>query len=170
VGAAFPAVATSTALPAAAANAGKSYWVTDTAVIVISDGTRWRTVYGDTGMRNVNALLTDASIVQSAPVPIGRLRRCNNLVELYIDAKWSAAPINPIPMLTLPVGFRPVSDPTPMNGPMYGYNKLLPIVFGPTQMYLYNPVAGAQDRMRGTWTTQDAWPATLPGTAVGVPN
>jgi hypothetical protein len=171
VGAAFPAVATATALPAAAANAGKAYWVTDTAVIVVSDGTRWRTAYSDTGLRNVAAMLTDPSILQTAPAPIAQLRRYGATVEMYCDFKVTGAPTSPFTIITLPVGFRH-SVPGTFYGPMtcYGATNRQNLMSTTGVLSAYSIPGGAQDRYKGQWMTQDAWPATLPGIAVGVPN
>jgi hypothetical protein len=168
VGAAFPTVATATALPAAAANAGKAYWVTDTAVIVVSDGTRWRTAYGDTGVRDIKTLITDPNILQSAPVPIARLRRYGNSVEFYCDFKSIATtPASPFQVVVLPLGFRPS---TPFYGPLRAYAALRNTTFGVSAIDLYSFPANTQDRFVGTWLTPDAWPATLPGTAATAPN
>jgi len=169
-GAAFPTVATASALPAASANAGRAYWVTDTAVIVVSDGTRWRTAYGDTGQRDVKALMTDPSILQATPTPIGRLRRYGNTVEMYVDAKWVAAPTSPLTLLTLPVGFRAAAG---YYGLLTAYGKTASVILdagGTGNVNFYGAAANTQDRLRGTWFTADAWPTVLPGTAVGVPN
>jgi hypothetical protein len=167
----FQTVATAASLPAAASNVGRAYYVIDTAVVMVSDGTRWRTVYGDTGTRNVAALMTDPTILTTAPVPQGQIRRYGVTVEAYFDFKVIAtAPPSPFTIITLPVGFRPITT----NGlygllTAYGANRSN-IGFANGVISAYGIAANSQDRYHGTWTTQDAWPATLPGTVVGVPN
>ena len=169
-GAAFPTVATAAALPAAAGNAGKSYWVTNTAVIMISDGTRWRTVYGDTGLRNVNTLMTDPNIVQAGPAPVGRLRRYGNTVQFYADfLSIPTAPASPFVIYTLPVGFR--SDISGMYAPLRGYStNRLTVMGAGGAINVYAFPANLQERFVGSWFTQEAWPTTLPGTAIYDPN
>ena len=168
-GAAFPSVATAAALPAAAANAGKAYWVTDTAVIMVSDGALWRTAYGDTGLRNVGAQMTHPSIEQTAPAPVGRLRRYGNSVLFYCDFKSTAAPASPFAMYTLPAGFRP--DISGMYGVLRGYAGYNAVVMGGAgAVNVYGFPASTQERYVGNWFTQEAWPTVLPGTAIYNPN
>jgi hypothetical protein len=171
----FQTVATATALPAAASNTGRAYYVIDTAVVMVSDGARWRTAYGDTGLRNVAALMTDPSILQTAPVPQGYLRRYGNTVEAYFDFKAIATPASPFPILVLPTGFRAGAAVIgfQMYGPMSGYaNTRANIHDGGTsgRLNVYSVPANSVERFHGTWFTGDAWPAVLPGTSATVPN
>lgn len=166
----FSVVATASALPAAAGNAGKAYFVTDTAVIVLSDGTIWRTLYGDTGVRYVQTLMTDVNIVQSAPAPIAQLRRYANTVEFYCDIKMIAtAPASPLTLITLPVGFRVYASNS--YGPLTTYGQGNMAVYAGAGVFnLYGGAATATYRLHGSWLTSDAWPATLPGTQAAAPN
>jgi hypothetical protein len=172
----FQTVATATALPAAASNTGRAYYVIDTAVVMVSDGTRWRTVYGDTGLRNVSAMLTDPNILQSAPAPLAYLRRQAHTVEFYCDFQAIAAtPASPFAVIALPAGFRSgiAYAATAMYVPVtaYGVNRQTILASGASGVLnAYTVPAGTRDRYHGTWLTGDAWPTNLPGTAVGVPN
>lgn len=168
-GAYFKTVPTASGLPAASGNTGRSYYVIDTAVVVLSDGTRWRTVYGDTGLRNVSSMITDPGVAAS-PLPIARLRRYGNTVEFYVDAKWSAAPASPFKLIDLPVGFRPSQSKYAVCW-VHGVPGALRTVYdGVAAVNVYSAGANVQDRMSGMWMTSDAWPATLPGIAALPPN
>lgn len=185
-GAAFPAVATATALPAAAANAGKAYWVTDTAVIVVSDGTRWRTVYGDTGLRTITSW-DAAGTVTGTPLAAGwkprtgqggyvRLRRSNHSVFLAANNLAVAVVNTADSVLTVPVGFQPVQSSQSLVSAWTAAN-----VF---KNFGLNAAGAGVSRATGfalavddyflavsmTWPTGDAWPTTLPGSNSGAPN
>jgi hypothetical protein len=168
----FQTVATATALPAAASNAGRAYYVIDTAVTMISDGSKWRLLYGDTGMRNVASLMTHPSIVQTSPVPIGVLQRSGNVVEFYADFLTVAAPSSPMTIIALPVGFRS-TNPWGVYGLLtcYANYARATIGFPPPDgtISLYGAPANNEDRYHGTWITSDPWPSVLPGTALQVP-
>jgi hypothetical protein len=186
-GAAFPAVATVTALPAAASNAGRSYWVTDTATVVVSDGTRWRTVYGDTGWRNITTWDT-AGVVTGVALAAGfkpktgtagsiRLRRTNHTVFVAFNGLAVAVANTSDSVVSLPVGFQPTAVPAGFMPPMFTSASVFKN-FGLTAS------VAALSRATGftcaiddffqfanaSWATVDAWPAALPGTAhVGIP-
>jgi len=166
-GAAFPAVATATALPAAAANAGKAYWVTDTAVIMASDGTRWRTVYGDTGWRDVKALFTAPTGVTLNAV---NLRRVGQQVAWRFswnaDATAGAAGA-PVPV---PPGFRFYANVADQNWVAWSAAGVrmggFATTIGGANLVLY-PVASQNPRYGFDHMTSDAWPVgALPGTAL----
>jgi hypothetical protein len=185
-GAAFPTVATSTALPAAAANAGKAYWVTDTATVVVSDGTRWRTVYGDTGWRSITSWDT-AGVVTGQPLPTGgvtakpgmagymQLMRTGNLVSFR--ALGAIAPSNGVSVVMdpLPLGFRAMSNgfvPYLWNrGAVVNVVGAIGCSSSAAKLSVL-PTMQANDeltRTEATWRTGDVWPNPLPGTAATQP-
>jgi hypothetical protein len=187
VGAAFPAVATASALPAAAANAGKAYWVTDTAVIVVSDGTRWRTAYGDTGLRNITVWLADGSMNIGSLLPgwkpragnagYVRLRRTNHNVTAYFNNVAVAVASSSDALLTIPAGFLPEQSVTAFVSAWTGANAFKTAALtantnSPLSRSSNFTTSVDDYYLTGsvTWTTKDAWPAVLPGTAQFNPN
>jgi hypothetical protein len=186
-GAAFPTVATATALPAAAANAGKAYWVTDTALIVVSDGTRWRTAYGDTGVRRITTW-TAAGVVTGTPLAAGwkprtglagsvDLRRTNHTVTLMFNNLACAAANTSDTVLVLPAGFLPTAVSLTLVSAWTATNVFKNYGFNATTAAAVirgsNMSLAVDDYFLGvqmSWTTADAWPAALPGTVVSPPN
>jgi hypothetical protein len=187
VGAAFPSVATASALPAAAANAGKAYWVTDTALVVVSDGTRWRTVYGDTGLRQITAW-DAAGVVTGVPLAAGwkprtglagyiQLRRTNHSVYLLFNNLACAVVNTSDSVVALPAGFAPpqlsltlVSAWTAANVfKNFGFNATT----GGAVARGSNLSLAVDDyflAVQMSWNTAQPWPAVLPGTALLPPN
>ena len=164
----YPSVANAAALPAVASSVGKAYWVVDTATVVVSDGTRWRTMYGDTGYRDILSLTNNTHLNPAEPGAATFIRRKDNTVEMYCDFIAIAGTIpSPIVLLTLPVGFRP---PFMVYGLLYWYaggSPVANIYLANGAINLYSLIALNPCRIYGTWGTTDAWPTTLPGNAHG---
>jgi hypothetical protein len=183
-GAAFPSVATASALPAAAANAGKAYWVTDTALIVVSDGTRWRTAYGDTGWRSITEW-TAAGVVTGQPLPTNVtptpgsagqmwLARTGSTVALRVVNITAAGGPAAVLMDPLAVGFRPVTNiQVPFVVQRAGANILSTVgtLSSGGRIGLLPSMASNDtvNRVEVTWRTNDAWPTALPGTPALAP-
>ena len=181
----FTVVATVASLPSAAANAGKGYFVTDAKSVHVSDGTQWRLVYADSGWRHLSTW-TSGGVITGDALGAGwkprasnaggvRIRRTGNVVQVLID-NLAVAVVNTLDaVLTLPSGYRPSLPPTvPMT--MFtsaAVGKLFSFVVGTaggiTRQVGY--AIAVDDVVSGsiTFTTVEAFPATLPGIATGAP-
>lgn len=125
--------------------------------------TGWMVLAGDTGTRNVSAQVSKGN---NGVVHECRLQRVGHVVDFYIDMTIPGNASNPYLFYTMPPGFTP-------TGNRYGGlqdNKELAsngtAVFGNGNAQLYSPVGGKRDRWSGTWITNDAWPTSLPGSAL----
>lgn len=166
--------------------AGQSYYIVDTATVVVGDGTNWRTVYGDTGWRAITTWDT-AGVVTGQPLPPSLapkagvagymyLLRTGNQVSFRAVGAVATA-LNSTVMDPIPNGFRPYSN----FGVPYLWTK------GGTSFTgvggIGNWATGARlsigpsmaindelGRCETTWRTADNWPTTLPGTPVTDPS
>ena len=125
-----------------------------------ANNSRWQMTFGDTGWRDVSAGL------ESGTTGEWRMRRVNSTVthHVYNVTNSSGA------MYTIPTGFRTAS-----------YGTVIPLTkwdLTAGAVLLNSPTSGnctLSDGLKGytgayymfTHDTSDAWPATLPGTAVG---
>jgi hypothetical protein len=126
-----------------------------------------QTFYGDTGERDVSALSSNTT----GQI---KLRRVGSLVELHLDGVAPTADAAQLDMLTLPLGFRPVGSGGRRYWVVASAAALLRsgYVYGAGIVRIFNAVA-ATDSYRHTYTfsTADAWPSSLPGSALGtIPN
>jgi hypothetical protein len=180
----FTTVATFSALPAASANAGKGYWVTDTKTLYASDGVIWRLVYGETGWRTVTSwntagVITGDALLAGWKPRAGQagflaFRRTVNIVSVAIHSLAAAVANNNDPVLTLPIGWRPVllqqSLVSTFTGATHKNFGLLLQAAG-TIGRGSNMTIAVDDYFYAVvimFPTSDAWPATLPGSASGV--
>lgn len=126
------------------------------------NNSREQMVYGDTGFRNISALLNAPADASSGGV---LLRRVGFQVFLDLDVKWASAWTSGNPVLTLPAGFRPSGD----HYANTGYSGSYPIIVlaGSGNVAMYTASTSASSRWHIYFTTSDAWPSTLPGTASG---
>lgn len=143
---------------------------------------REQIIYGDTGWRDISTLLP-AGVAKSAAAnaaPGPRIRRVGNLVQLELFLDITTAGIASI--FNVPAGFRGYGT---ITRPGAGFSaatvaSALPVVPEPT-IYLGGSGAtlgrgsafpiNSTFQYSGMWTTTDAWPTTLPGTALGtIPN
>lgn len=130
---------------------------------------REQLIYGDTGIRRVETDFKNGWVAN-----IASLRRNNNTVSLGIYNANPAAQTSAT-AYTLPLGFRPGS---------YGGNLGFPIrsaslagdwmqvtTAGDVNLSTTNGIVGSGYIVHFTFTTADAWPTVLPGTASGsIPN
>jgi hypothetical protein len=185
--AAFPTVATLSALPAAAGNAGRGYWVLDTFTVVVSDGTRWRTVYGDTGTRAITTW-DAAGVITGTPLLPGwkprlanggtYLRRYGNTVQVTAHNFTCAIQSTADPIVSFPAGFRPnsgsagvvmcsawssanVQKTTGLQAVAAGLSRGSNMIILLDDYFL---------NVSLTFMTSDAWPTTLPGSSYTAPN
>lgn len=129
--------------------------------------TGWRVAEGDTGWRNITALVDSPDIATTTSAVI---RRVGNIVEVKFDLNFvnpgglnkEVAPISTYNTSLL--GFRPtftVWQRTPMvdasGAVLIGY-------FKPSDLMKVRSSQAAQIRFADTFTTADQWPTTLPGT------
>lgn len=141
---------------------GASSWIKKTG----TGNTGWKVVYGDTGWRHL-------------PIAGGgyfRVRRLNETIHWRLNG--GSGVVAGTPLLTVPAGFIvDVGDPWFRPGaPIYRHGNLLAGHLyltgaggtgsaGASTFYL---TSGSVDFVGAAWmnyTTNDAWPATLPGTA-----
>ncbi|WP_295837387.1 pyocin knob domain-containing protein [uncultured Microbacterium sp.] len=118
---------------------------------------REQLIYGDTGSRNVTALLS-AEWTGSA-----YLRRVGQTVSVNVNAGSSAAVPANTTILTLPSGFRP--DGT-INKIIAGGNVQHGVVTDGNGITRADTALTAL-RWYFSFTTSDPWPTSLPGTAAG---
>lgn len=84
-------------------------------------------------------------------------------MHVYIEFTIPATPAPPAALVvaTLPLGFRPSTVEYGPNS--YSFGAVVYSSDGTVN--IYSRPAGT-DRIHATWTTKDAWPATLPGVTV----
>jgi hypothetical protein len=172
-GTAYPTVATVAQLPAAAANAGRAYWVTDTSTIYTSDGASWRLVYGDTLARNVVTLL-DPGWKPHTSNGYLRLRRSGHFVYLAgrLQRVTAGTPYSGhTAVIAMPMGFYP-SMSYNVQGNANIYTKFVGLA---TNLSVTSRIDVRFDGAAGNyvvddalnlsavWMTEQAWPAVLPG-------
>jgi Pectate lyase superfamily protein len=123
--------------------------------------TGWQVHHGDTGRRDVKALLTMTNQLPYSELVY--LRRVGATVMFTAGFKLQAtAPPSPVQIITLPAGFRPQAALT--YGPR-SYANLQVVWRGTGRIDIYAGSPGLIDRVSNTFLTNDPWPATLPGTA-----
>ena len=125
-----------------------------------ANNSRWQMTYGDTGWRDVSAGL------EAGTTGEWRMRRVNSTVTHHVYNVTNSSGV----MYTIPAGFRTVS-----------YGTVIPLTkwdLTAGAVLLNSPAAGnctLSDGLKGytgayymfTHDTSDAWPTTLPGSAVG---
>ena len=130
--------------------------------------TGWVVTYGDTGPRDLSALLTNGAATGGAPAPTGGseqsiLRRSGNVVTFtpkIAVTGWT----NGHAFITIPTGFRPTEAAMYLS-PAYAGSPGQCILTGTGDVLLYDPPAATPGiRWSWTWHTSDPWPTTLPGT------
>ena len=140
-----------------AATAGAVEWIKATG----SGNTGWVVAVGDTGVRDLSGLLatgwTSASKVYA--------HRIGNTVTLsvYGYARADAAASGNYTLLTLPQGVRP-AIPSNISHWERTYRNGIAGVYG-SGLVEGRPGSASVDYCYMTFTTRDAWPTTLPGTA-----
>jgi len=131
-----------------------------------STGGGWQMTYSDTGIRDMNSVYspTNGWAIYNN---YARLRRVGHVVECTLDLNGATATNALVQTNMIPTGFRPTTNqyfPGAYNS-SGGAVRLMEITTAGTvsvlsygSSYMYNQV---------TWTTQESWPASLPGSAVG---
>jgi hypothetical protein len=174
---------TLSALPLPASAPGQAWYVADTQTIVLSDGTRWRTIYGDTGWRQLAA--GDAYDPVNWSMANARIRRLGHTVYMdgyanCLTAGQSTASV--VAIYVPPVGFRTVGGLFDIPASFLVGGSFWPsslrnlggttgIQTAATAGLTGRPAAyaiGDRVNLALSWTTTEAWPVTLPGTATGV--
>jgi hypothetical protein len=132
---------------------------------------REQLIYGDTGWRDIMA-----SDGLAGAVGWMRIRRTGNTVETAVSATLPDGTAGNGTLFNIPVGFRPGS-PTAVS---FYYSRTSAatgqITYGlrPTSVGLEHSSAWSSSwgeaRLRISWTTNDNWPATLPGVAYSTIN
>lgn len=165
---------------------GWGAWFAYSAVLWEADGTRgrtlkmwdpingrWNLIYGDTGTRDVTALVTWPSGVSITSGSRVLMRRVLWDVTVWIEEGLEASgPVASAAMVMLPSGFVPNAQGD--TSPIYMRNNLSQV--GMVQTLITGQMsiafsgatgAGANTRFRHTFKTANAWPSTLPGSAFG---
>jgi hypothetical protein len=133
-------------------------------------------IFGNTGLRDVTTLIDTSTYTFPGGVPSGYaayLRRNGNMVHFSLRSTVILANSSGTPMITLPVGYRADATVTAV--------ALLEAGPTPTPTAIQaNPTGTVRAWHSGNtgvmtanlfWTTNEPWPTTLPGSAVGtIPN
>lgn len=145
---------------------GASSWIKKSG----TGSTGWQVLEGDTGWRNITSLAsTEIAVVNSNDYGY-YIRRVNNQVQINIKAQTATASWNG-QAISVPDGFRVINASTPVAmgealqtaGPGRGQ-----IQIGPSLILVSSTwsTSGIRFTYNLVTTTTNAWPATLPGTAV----
>jgi hypothetical protein len=166
--------------------AGWGVWFAYSAALWEADGTRgrtlkmwdpingrWNLIYGDTGTRDITALVTWPSGVSITSGSRVLMRRVLWDVTVWIEEGLEASgPVASAAMVMLPAGFVPNAQGD--TSPIYMRNNLSQV--GMVQTLITGQMsiafsgstgAGANTRFRHTFKTSNTWPSTLPGSAFG---
>ncbi len=124
---------------------------------------RWQMTYGDTGWRDISSLVAS---VGTRTVTNIRTRRIGNSVHLM--QQITDTQTNPAAQLlvTMPTGFGSASTKYFVMGSSSVNLRQLGVSSNSTVTYTGSTDANRYDA-EISWVTTDAWPTTLPGTAVG---
>lgn len=139
-----------------AATNGAVVWVKATG----TGTTGWRVMWGDTGLRNIDSLISapNLTVIQA------HLHRVGSVVSLSLGVTTSEGWASDTSIATIPAGFRLVGSLTRFLPPGYSSTNLARLTAA-GDLRLYGSSTG-QSRWEWQWLTADAWPTTLPGTAV----
>lgn len=123
--------------------------------------TGWKVAYGDTGVRNLDSLALNGA------VPYGtegfRVRRFNDTVHLALSIGYTDW-VTGTDFMTNPAGFR--SALSGYMPPPYSTPAGVTITGGTSAAYkLHATGSNTAVRFQWTFTTREAWPTSLPGTA-----
>lgn len=123
--------------------------------------TGWICLAGDTGDRDISAQIIKRTGVVVASA---HLQRSGQIVHFYVDIQFGTGITSPYKIFDLPAGFCPVHDIYGgLTDNKEGADTGGTLVAANGVVNIYNPVASKRDRYHGIWPTQQAWPATLPG-------
>ena len=133
---------------------------------------REQLIYGDTGLRRIDSLLTNGWTATAAATYGPWVRRNGNIVTLSGYLSWGGR--TGTAFLTLPLGYRPeritfghIDTTTAEQGALVNVatNGVLDAA------YISTVTVGTSGFLSATFTTSDPWPTTLPGTPFGtIPN
>lgn len=127
---------------------------------------RFQTTYSDTGLRDMNSVYspTNGWAIYNG---YAWLRRYGNIVECTLDLNGASATNALVQTNMIPSGFRPSRNqyfPGAYNS-SGGAVRLMEITTAGTVSVLAYGAGLMYNQV--TWMTADAWPTTLPGTAIG---
>ena len=122
--------------------------------------TGWQVEYGDTGLRDISNLLSNAT----GPVSI---RRIGQVVYLNVKGVTPASTLGSGSTFlgALPVGFRPMErrDFATMSNIREGVSRSM-YQFPTGAMGVWVPSTSDKYFFQHTWLTTNTWPTSLPGT------
>ena len=124
---------------------------------------RWQQTYGDTGWRDITSLLDGANWTCTSVM----LRRQNDVVEIAFNNLTGTGTTSQVPIgNTLPSGFRPKSTEDRLyNEGTVAAPTMAALRIGGPAVYVHWTATAGYPSM--TYITDNAWPASLPGTASG---
>ena len=127
--------------------------------------TGWVVEYGDTGWRDVSALLVVDATRTDAEFP--RVRRVKETIVFQGVWRNSGTPFRS-QLLTLPVGFRPTLGlyvHVPYDDAVTAYYRNFKAGADGSLSYGGPAMDGSNFEYYATWVTNEAWPSSLPGSA-----
>lgn len=125
--------------------------------------TGWLCLAGDTGPRNVAAMISNGNGTIYSAV----LVRSAQIVELHIDVTMPSNMTATWTAMTLPIGFRPQYNRYGgLTDNKEGADTKGTLVASDGRVIFYGVVGAKRDRYSGNWITRDAWPSALPGAAM----
>lgn len=119
--------------------------------------TGWRVEYGDTGWRNISALLPSgwAGVVAAT--------RTQNRVTI-IGTNLRPAATGTTGLIDVPSGFRPARKTNGVGDEAGSYRPVFALNFSPYKLEIRNiAAANSWVDFSITYVTNDSWPASLPG-------
>ena len=127
--------------------------------------TGWVVEYGDTGWRDVSALLVVDATRTDAEFP--RVRRVKETIVFQGVWRNSGTPFRS-QLLTLPVGFRPTLGlyvHVPYDDAVTAHYRNFKAGANGSLSYGGPAMDGSNFEYYATWVTNEAWPSSLPGSA-----
>ena len=128
-----------------------------------ANNSRWQKTYADTGLRDTAVTVANSWTIYGG---YNHIRRAGNIVSLNLWLDSTSASADTVG--TIPSGFRP--DRTVGFGVLAPGNliRVLQISSGGSlDATTSGTTPGAAWFVQATWVTNEAWPTTLPGSAVG---
>lgn len=120
--------------------------------------TGWQVVYGDTGWRRVNDLITEGEATSPGGIDV---RRVGDHATVRFITGFTPAGTTPA-FITLPLGFRPVTESIWTTRRRSNPSDIKHIRIG-SSGGMFSDADVELATASHTYVTDNAWPATLPG-------
>jgi len=156
-----------------AVTSGASSWIKKSG----TGNTGWKVLEGDTGWRNISSLInTTAFNVSNTPTSYIRIRRVGNTVHVLgrVDTVVSTTTtsyqmftgLTPLSGFRVYSNYPPIVGITASNGWSPATNIIGRSAIGTDSYEFAQFSSGVNVSINQTYTTNEDWPSTLPGTAV----